>query len=77
VVDNITGKNQAIPVVFGWSTVINLFYIPGTVIGAFAVDYLGPKYCMITGLVLQAIIGFIMSGLYTKQVDVIPFYADF
>ena len=43
---------------------INLFYMPGTIGGAFIVDYLGPKYTMIFGLLSQAIIGFIMSGLY-------------
>ncbi|KAI0302380.1 major facilitator superfamily domain-containing protein [Multifurca ochricompacta] len=64
VVDTITGGNTSLTVVFGWATVINLFYMPGTIGGAFVVDYLGPKYTMILGLVLQAIIGFIMSGLY-------------
>lgn len=39
--------------------------MPGTIIGAFIVDYMGPKYTMIFGLLMQAIIGFIMSGLYT------------
>lgn len=47
---------------------INLFYMPGTIIGAFVVDYLGPKWTMIVGLLAQAVIGFIMSGLYTQCV---------
>jgi MFS family permease len=64
VVNNITGGSSALSVVFGWNVVINLFYMPGTIIGAFVVDYLGAKYTMITGLLLQAIIGFIMSGAY-------------
>jgi len=38
--------------------------MPGTLGGAFLVDYLGPKKTMLTGLILQAIIGFIMSGAY-------------
>lgn len=56
----------------------------GTLGGAFILDYLGPKYTMvsiklrfenpavghrleqITGLLLQAIVGFIMSGLYKQ-----------
>jgi len=46
--------------------VINLFYMPGTLIGAFVVDYLGPKWTMITGLLLQAVIGFFMSGFYVQ-----------
>jgi len=66
IVDTITGGKTSLSIVFGWATVINLFYMPGTIGGAFVVDYLGPKYTMILGLVLQAIIGFIMSGLYTQ-----------
>ncbi|GFZ45318.1 Probable metabolite transport protein [Saitozyma sp. JCM 24511] len=48
----------------GWGCLINFFYIPGTLFGAFIVDYLGPKYCMIFGLLMQALFGFIMSGTY-------------
>lgn len=33
-------------------------------IGAFASDWLGPKTALITGLVLQSIVGFIMAGVY-------------
>ncbi|GLB40465.1 putative sugar (and other) transporter [Lyophyllum shimeji] len=66
VVDNITGSTDSLTVVFGWNVVINLFYMPGTLVGAFILDYLGPKYSMITGLLLQAIIGFFMSGFYVQ-----------
>ncbi|KAI0955810.1 hypothetical protein AcV7_006378 [Taiwanofungus camphoratus] len=75
VVDNITHNSTALSVVFGWNVVINLFYIPGTVGGAFIVDYLGPKYTMILGLVCQAIIGFIMSGLYVQLTNHIAAFA--
>jgi len=66
VVDTITGGNSSLTTVFGWNVVINLFYMPGTIIGAFVVDYLGPKWTMITGLLAQAFFGFIMSGLYNQ-----------
>jgi MFS family permease len=66
ITDAITGNSSSLTIVFGWSVVINLFYIPGTVVGAFVVDLLGPKVTMITGLLAQAVIGFIMSGLYTQ-----------
>ena len=49
---------------FGWGTVINLFYIPGSFAGAFVSDWIGPKYCLALGVILQGIVGFIMSGLY-------------
>ncbi|KZT41811.1 MFS general substrate transporter [Sistotremastrum suecicum HHB10207 ss-3] len=75
VLDVIEGDTTSLAVIFGWNVVINLFYMPGTIIGAFCVDYLGPKYTQITGLLLQAIIGFIMSGLYTKLIDHIAAFA--
>ncbi|KAF5342688.1 hypothetical protein D9611_001471 [Ephemerocybe angulata] len=49
--------------------------MPGTLGGAFVVDYLGPKYTMITGLLLQAVIGFIMSGLYKQLTSHIAAFA--
>jgi MFS family permease len=49
---------------FGWNVVLNLFYIPGAFCGAFLSDMIGPKWCLITGLVLQACLGFIMAGCY-------------
>ncbi|CAD6576658.1 MAG: hypothetical protein CYPHOPRED_006071 [Cyphobasidiales sp. Tagirdzhanova-0007] len=56
--------NGSISQNLGWDIVINAFYLPGTIIGAFFVDWLGPKYCMITGFMCQAIIGFAMSGAF-------------
>lgn len=53
---------------FGWNTVINLFYVPGAVTGAFLSDKIGPKYCLVLGVWLQGIVGFIMTALY-KHLD--------
>jgi MFS family permease len=75
VVHSITNKSSALSVVFGWNVVINLFYIPGTIAGAFIIDYLGPKNTMILGLLLQALFGFIMSGLYNRLVNHIGAFA--
>jgi len=44
----------------------NFFYLPGTIVGAFVADWLGPKRTIILGLVLQSIVGFILSGVYEK-----------
>jgi sugar phosphate permease len=49
--------------------------MPGTIGGAFVVDYLGPKRTMITGLLFQAVIGFIMSGLYKQLTQHIGAFA--
>ncbi|KAH6617845.1 major facilitator superfamily domain-containing protein [Chaetomium sp. MPI-SDFR-AT-0129] len=52
--------------VFGWNTVLNLFYIPGTALGAPVSDLLGPRYALALGVTLQSIVGFIMAGLYPR-----------
>lgn len=49
---------------FGWNTVTNLFYIPGSALGAFASDWIGPQSTLAIGVGLQGVIGFIMSGCY-------------
>ncbi|TLS24792.1 hypothetical protein PpBr36_08706 [Pyricularia pennisetigena] len=61
---NIFPQGQALTVVFGWNTVINLFYIPGTMLGAPLSDKIGPRYALAAGVSAQAIIGFIMAALY-------------
>lgn len=60
--------SSTLVVTLGLAVVVNLFYMPGTIIGAFCVDFLGPKYTQIVGLLLQAVIGFIMSGAYKQLV---------
>ncbi|RDB30893.1 hypothetical protein Hypma_004890 [Hypsizygus marmoreus] len=75
IVNNITGGSTDLSVVFGWNVIINLFYMPGTIIGAFAIDYLGPRYTLIIGLVLQAVIGCFMSGFYSKLTNHISAFA--
>jgi len=49
--------------------------MPGTIGGAFIVDYFGPKYTMIAGLLLQALVGFLMSGLYSHLTNNIAAFA--
>ncbi|CAD6890690.1 unnamed protein product [Tilletia controversa] len=48
----------------GWGVVINLFNLPGSLVGALVNDRLGPKYTMILGLIVQAVIGFSLAGGY-------------
>ena len=49
---------------FGWSTLVNFFYIPGAIFGAFLSDWMGPKKALSTFVFAQAVVGFIMSGCY-------------
>ncbi|KLU89236.1 MFS phospholipid transporter Git1 [Magnaporthiopsis poae ATCC 64411] len=61
---NIFPSDAPLTVIFGWNTVINLFYIPGTMLGAPLSDLIGPRYALAAGVTVQAIIGFIMAALY-------------
>ena len=75
ITDVVAPKGTALWVVFGWNTVINLFYIPGAIIGAWVADYLGPRKTLAIGVWLQAIVGFIMAGTYAKLSEHIAAFA--
>lgn len=60
----ILGDSYPLWASLGWSTLINFFYVPGALIGAFVSDWIGPKYALVAALTAQAVVGFIMSGLY-------------
>ncbi|RAH57490.1 MFS phospholipid transporter [Aspergillus piperis CBS 112811] len=49
---------------FGWTTLTYTFYIPGSFLGALSSDWLGPRNTLALGVLLQGIVGFIMSGCY-------------
>lgn len=50
---------------FGWNVVFNLFYIPGAFLGAIATDYIGPRLTLVSGVWMQAIVGFAMAAKYS------------
>ncbi|CAM1501567.1 Fc.00g035510.m01.CDS01 [Cosmosporella sp. VM-42] len=66
ILSGIYGDKAPLTTVFGWNTVINMFYLPGTLIGAFVSDWLGPRNTLVIGVTLQAIVGYIMAGVYAK-----------
>lgn len=43
-----------------------MFYLPGTLFGAFVSDWIGPKYTLIIGVLLQSVVGLIMAGVYSQ-----------
>ncbi|KAK0531497.1 glycerophosphoinositol permease [Tilletia horrida] len=65
IVGQVLPANASFQANLGWGVVINLFYIPGTLIGVLVNDRLGPKNTMIVGLLLQAVIGFGLSAGYS------------
>lgn len=63
---NIYPDTAPLTIIFGWNTVINLFYIPGTMLGAPVSDWIGPRYALALGVTLQSVVGFIMAGCYGR-----------
>jgi len=64
ILDNLLGNDNRLWVTFGWNTLINLFYMPGCIFGAWLSDWIGPRYALTIGVVSQAIVGYIMAGCY-------------
>ena len=60
----ILGEDAPIWKSFGWNTIVNVFYLPGAIGGAFLSDYIGPKNSLVIFVALQGIVGFIMAGCY-------------
>lgn len=49
---------------FAWNILLNAFYLPGAVFGAYFTDTIGSKNCLMIGFVAQAVVGFILGGVY-------------
>lgn len=60
----LTGANAPLWKSFGWSTLSNIFYIPGSFLGAYTSDWIGPRNTLALGAFIQGIVGFIMAGCY-------------
>ncbi|KAI4211176.1 MAG: hypothetical protein LQ351_005974 [Letrouitia transgressa] len=61
----ILGDDTALWKSFGWNTVVNVFYLPGAIGGAFLSDWIGPRHALSIGVFLQGLVGFLMAGLYS------------
>jgi len=64
IVANLLGDDERLWVSFGWNTLINFFYMPGCIMGAFVSDWYGPRLTLAFGVAAQGIVGFIMAGCY-------------
>lgn len=49
---------------WGWNVVFNLFYLPGSLLGGYFSDILGPRVTLVIGLLLQGAIGIGMTAGY-------------
>lgn len=66
ILKNLLGDSAPLWKSLAWNILINFFYMPGCIAGAFVADLpsMGPKKTLCIGVVLQGIIGFIMAGCY-------------
>lgn len=64
ILNSVSPEGASFGTVLGWNVVINLFNLPGTILGAFAADYIGPKRTLCWGLGIQAVFGFVLAGTY-------------
>jgi hypothetical protein len=63
---NLLGPEAPLWKSLAWNILINFFYMPGCLAGAFVADLksMGPKKTLFIGVALQGVIGFIMAGCY-------------
>ncbi|KAI8931718.1 hypothetical protein NX059_011361 [Plenodomus lindquistii] len=63
---NLLGDDAPLWKSLAWNILINFFYMPGCLAGAFVADLpsMGPQNTLCIGVALQGVIGFIMAGCY-------------
>jgi MFS family permease len=66
ILQNLLGDSAPLWKSLAWNILLNFFYLPGCLAGAFVADMpsMGPKKTLCIGVTLQGIIGFIMAGCY-------------
>ncbi|CEJ92828.1 hypothetical protein VHEMI08458 [[Torrubiella] hemipterigena] len=58
----------------GYGTVLNCFYLPGTILGGFLMDRIGRKQTMTLGFFLWALMGFIIGAALPKIQPILPLF---
>ncbi|KAG6993922.1 hypothetical protein G7Y79_00049g084820 [Physcia stellaris] len=62
----ILGASAPLWKTFAWNTLVNIFYLPGAIAGAFLSDLIGPRLCLGIGVLAQGVVGFVMAAAYSK-----------
>ncbi|KAF5977555.1 major facilitator superfamily transporter [Fusarium bulbicola] len=58
----------------GWGVLINSFYLPGPFLGGWLADKIGRKQTITLGFLLQAVLGFILGGVYQSIIKIFPLF---
>lgn len=73
IVGDLNPKNTLLQNI-GYGTVINSFYLPGCLLGAFLMDRIGRKQTMTLGFVIWCVMGFVLGGALRPIQSVLPLF---
>ncbi|KAG0346782.1 Plasma membrane permease, mediates uptake of glycerophosphoinositol and glycerophosphocholine [Podila humilis] len=74
ILDNAIGTEGTFVQTAQWMLLLNCFYLPGSLGGAFAADIIGRKKTMTLGFLCQGILGVIMGIFFKDLLDIFPLF---
>ncbi|PWN91093.1 MFS general substrate transporter [Acaromyces ingoldii] len=74
IIDQLSGGQSTLIRSIGYGTVINLFYIPGCLVGSFAMDRLGRRNTQATFFLVQAVVAFVLGGALGPISSIFPLF---
>jgi MFS family permease len=73
-IDGLSGGQQSLIHSIGYGAVINIFTLPGCILGAYLLDKVGRRNTQMFGFILQGVIGFVLGGALQPIQKVFPLF---
>ncbi|KAG0011644.1 hypothetical protein BGZ81_002069 [Podila clonocystis] len=74
ILDNAIGSDATFVQTAEWMLLLNCFYIPGSLGGAFAADFIGRKKTMTLGFLTQGVLGIFMGIFFKDLLKIFPLF---
>ncbi|KAG0086816.1 hypothetical protein BGZ93_007605 [Podila epicladia] len=74
ILDNAIGSDATFVQTAEWMLLLNCFYIPGSLGGAFASDFIGRKKTMTLGFLVQGVLGIFMGIFFKDLLKIFPLF---
>ncbi|KAG9070041.1 Plasma membrane permease, mediates uptake of glycerophosphoinositol and glycerophosphocholine [Linnemannia hyalina] len=74
ILDTAIGTNGTFVQTAEWMCLLNVFYLPGCIAGAFSADRIGRKMTMTLGFLLQGVLGILMGIFYKDLLGIFPLF---
>ncbi|KAI8604379.1 major facilitator superfamily domain-containing protein, partial [Dissophora ornata] len=74
ILDQALGTNATFVQTAEWALLLNFFYLPGSISGAFAADKIGRKKTMTIGFLAQGVLGILMGIWYKNLIEIFPLF---